>query len=69
MSELKKTLMVLSRSCDVSFDLSGTAAADISTLLRDFCHNSQTAKVTTTREVSQERYFHRASFELLAMNL
>jgi len=35
----------------------GTAAADTLTMLLDCCDNSQTAKITSTRKVLQERYF------------
>jgi len=45
----------------------GTTARDILSLLREFYDNSCTAKVTSIREVLQERCHHRSSFEVLAM--
>ena len=44
---------------------SGTAAADIFALLRNFCDNTRTAKVTSTSKVLQKTYFHHSSFEVL----
>jgi len=46
----------------------GTAEADILILLHDFCGNLQTAKATS-RKVLQEKFFHRAYFEVLAIAL
>jgi len=48
---------------------SGTAEADIVTLLHDFFDNSQTAEVRFTSKVLRETFFHCAYFEILATPL
>ena len=47
----------------------GTAESDILTLLHYFGDTLQTAKVTSTNEVLQEKLFHQAYFEVLAIGL